>query len=343
MPDADSSHLETFHFRDLHPFLCMGTASDRYAGWVGQIYSTDRYFGRTTRRSKKVGGKNFVEEVLPVESVEEYFQHFRTLELDFTFYNSLLGENGVPTSSFHTLQAYRKHLKNQDRLILKAPQLFFARKIRRGKAYIPNEQYLDAQGFLERFYEPVRQLLDPWLDGIIFEQEYQRKNERVSVRELADSLDEFFSSLPRDDRFHVELRTQGYLAKPVLAVLAKHGIGQVLSHWTWLPPLKQQFAMGGRRFLNRSGSGVIRLMTPRGVRYQDAYRKAYPFDKLVPGMTSREMITQTVEIMQEALKQGIRINVIINNRSGGNAPLIAREVARQFLSMRKRGHTYFFG
>jgi phosphoheptose isomerase len=46
---------------------------------------------------------------------------------------------------------------------------------------------------------------------------------------------------------------------------------------------------------------------------------------------SREMITQTVEIIQEALKQDKHINVIINNRSGGNAPLIAREVARQFL------------
>jgi uncharacterized protein YecE (DUF72 family) len=331
MPDADSSILETFHFRDIHPLVRMGTASDRYAGWIGQIYSADPYFGRTTRRSKKLGRKNFVEEVLPVESVEEYFQHFRTLELDFTFYSPLLGESGSPTTSFQTLRTYRQYLKRDDRLLLKAPQIFFAQKIRRGNAYPANEQYLNAKGFMERFYEPVRDLLDPWLDGIIFEQEYQRKDERIPVRNLADALDGFFSSLPRDDRFHVELRTQEYLAKPVLAVLEKHGVGQVLSHWTWLPPLKQQFALGGKRFLSRSESGVLRLMTPRGVRYEDAYGKAHPFDKLVPGMMSREMITQTVEIIQEALKQDKHINVIINNRSGGNAPLIAREVARQFL------------
>lgn len=332
MPAADSSNLETFHFRDLHPRISLGTASDRYAGWIGQIYSAERYVGRITRRAKKVGGNNFIEEVLPVESVEEYFEHFRTLELDFTFYSPLLEENGTPTSSFHTLQAYRKHLKNQDRLILKAPQIFFARKIRRGKAYIPNEQYLDTKGFMERFYEPVRQLLDPWLDGIIFEQEYQRKDERFSVKDLADDLERFFSSMPVETRFHVELRTRGYLAKPLFEVLEKHGIGQVLSHWTWLPSLRQQFALSGRRFLNRGGVGVIRLMTPRGVRYEDAYAKAHPFDRLVPGMMSGEMITQTVEIIQEALKQDKHINVIVNNRSGGNAPLIAREVARRFLS-----------
>ena len=328
MPDANLSNLETFHFREIHPLISMGTASDRYGGWIGQIYSADRYFGRTTRRSKKVGGKNFVEEVLPVESVEEYFQHFRVLELDFTFYAPLLGENGAPTGSFHALRTYRQHLKEQDRLILKAPQIFFARKIRKANAYLPNEQYLDAKGFRERFYAPLRELLDPWLEGVIFEQEYQRKNERVAVKGLADALDGFFSALPRDDRFHVELRTPEYLAKPVLEMLENHGVGQVLSHWTWLPSLKQQFAMGGRRFLNRSGSAVVRLMTPRGVRYEDAYARAYPFDKLVPGMMSREMIPHTVEIMQEAVKQGIRINVIINNRSGGNAPLIAREIKK---------------
>ena len=61
---------ETFHFRGLHPLVSIGTASDRYAGWLGQIYTSERYTGQITRRSHAVGGKAFVEEVLPVESVE---------------------------------------------------------------------------------------------------------------------------------------------------------------------------------------------------------------------------------------------------------------------------------
>lgn len=32
---------EKYLFRDLHPNILIGTASDRYAGWIGQICSPD--------------------------------------------------------------------------------------------------------------------------------------------------------------------------------------------------------------------------------------------------------------------------------------------------------------
>ena len=35
-----------------------------------------------TKRSHKVGDKTFVEKVLPVESVQEYFEHLPILEFD---------------------------------------------------------------------------------------------------------------------------------------------------------------------------------------------------------------------------------------------------------------------
>ena len=89
MVQAQAS-LDRFRFRDLHPNILMAMASDRYAGWIGQIYSEERYKGKITNRTHTVGGKAFVEEVLPVESVEEYFEHFAILEIDCTFYRLLL-------------------------------------------------------------------------------------------------------------------------------------------------------------------------------------------------------------------------------------------------------------
>jgi len=80
---------DKFQFRDLHPNVFIGTASDRYVGWIGQIYTEERYRNTRSIRAKSVGWKSLKEEVLLVESVEEYFQHFSILELDCTFYRLL--------------------------------------------------------------------------------------------------------------------------------------------------------------------------------------------------------------------------------------------------------------
>jgi hypothetical protein len=56
--------------------MLIGMASDRYAGWIGQIYREGRYTKGIGQRTHKVGDKTFVEKVLPVESVQEYFEHF---------------------------------------------------------------------------------------------------------------------------------------------------------------------------------------------------------------------------------------------------------------------------
>jgi hypothetical protein len=332
MPDKKASNLDHFQFRDLHPNVFMGTASDRYKGWIGQIYSARLYAEHINRRSKKIGAKTFVEEVLPVESVQEYFLHFRILELDFTFYRPLLDKYGKATQNLHVLRAYTQYLNKNDRLILKVPQAVFAKKIWQKGSYIENENYLNPEVFTRQFYEPALGVSAAWLDGLIFEQEYQRKQDRSSPKELANELDNFFSSVPKDTRYHVEIRTDALLAEPVFNVLEKHGVGQILSHWTWLPQLSRQFAMSGQKFMNQGKKCIIRLLTPRGIRYEDAYAKAHPFSTLVDGMMDPQMVDETVDIMKSAIEDCVQINVIINNRAGGNSPIIAQKIARQFLA-----------
>lgn len=95
--------------------------SDRYAGWTGQIYSKERYVGRITRQTNVIGGKKFIEEVLPVDSVEEYFQHFRVLEIDYTFYRPLTDPDGTPTQNYQLLMRYRQYIKEGDCHICSVP------------------------------------------------------------------------------------------------------------------------------------------------------------------------------------------------------------------------------
>ena len=104
-------------------------------------------------------------------------------------------------------------------------------------------------------------------------------------------------------------------------------MGLVFSHWTWLPPLRKQFAKVRTEFFNSGNQVVIRLITPLRMSYEESYAKAFPFDKMVPGMLDPEMIEDTAKIVNEAIKDKVQVNLIINNRAGGNAPLIAQKIA----------------
>ena len=63
-----------FGFRGIRPDILVGTASDRYAGWIGQIYSADRYDGRIIERKHTAGGN------APL-SARELVQKFPSLQL----------------------------------------------------------------------------------------------------------------------------------------------------------------------------------------------------------------------------------------------------------------------
>jgi hypothetical protein len=159
--------------------------------------------------------------------------------------------------------------------------------------------------------------------------------DRTSVKGMVQTFDKFFSQIPKDSRYHLELRTDLYLRDQVFEVLAKHGVGRVLSHWTWLPPLRKQLAKADGRFFNAGNECVIRLLTPLNMRYEDAYEKAHPFDRMVDGMMAPEIVLETVDIIKGAIEKGVLVNLLINNQAGGNAPLIAQEIAMKLLGKPK--------
>jgi hypothetical protein len=57
---------------------------------------------------------------------------------------------------------------------------------------------------------------------------------------------------------------------------------------------------------------------------------------MIPGVLDPEMIEDTEKIVNEAIKDKVRVNLIINNRAGGNAPLIAQKIADRFHSQRQQ-------
>ena len=181
----------------------------------------------------------------------------------YTFYRPLLDKDGKPTQNFHVLKNYRQHTKEGDLVLLKVPQVIIARKLRKGPGFVENDAYLNPEIFAKQFYQPPLEILGPCLNGSIFEQEYHPKNDRFPPAKIAQDLDQFFGKIPQDNRYHIELQTEAYWSGPVYEVLKKHGIGLVFFHWTWLPPLRKQFARVNKIFFNSGKQVVIRLMTPR--------------------------------------------------------------------------------
>ena len=300
-PPADRSiddrrtAADQYNFRNLHPHVRFGTASDRYAGWIGQIYPEDPYATRLSTRTRKLAGQSFEERQVPIESVRFYFQHFDVLELDFTFYRPLL-EDGESSPNYFVLSNYLDHAPDEARFLLKAPQKFFARTLRRGGDFVENPDFLDAEGYVETFHEPAVELLGDQLDGLIFQQEYQR--------------------------------------------VAERGLGHVFSHWTWLPAIRKQWSMCGERFTASNDQVVARLLTPRNMKYADAYATAHPFDAPVAELSetqqAHDMVLDATALAFQAEAQNATLNVIANNRAWGNAPDLARTIAHRILDEEER-------
>jgi hypothetical protein len=82
-------------------------------------------------------------------------------------------------------------------------------------------------------------------------------------------------------------------------------------------------------FFNSGKQVVIRLMTPLRMSYEESYVRAFPFNKMVDGMLDLEMIEDILPIVKEVVEDQYRVNLIINNRVDGNAPLIAQMVVNK--------------
>ena len=332
--------VQRYDFRRVRPRVRFGTASDRYAGWIGQIYPR-RYATKTAGRTRTLGGQDFREEKVPVASVRDYFEHFEVLEIDFTFYRALLGDDGTPTSSYRALQNYADVAPDEARFLVKAPQMYVARTLRRGGEFVDNPNFLDADGCRKRFLEPLREVLGERTVGVVYQQEYQRVSGSPPPRENAEALAAFFETLGAGGpQAHVELRSEHLLTEAYFDMLQHAGLGFVFSHWTWLPRIRRQWKMAGERFTAANGEAVCRLLTPRDVKYADAYAQAHPFDAPAPSLSdtpgARDMVDDAAALIFQAEAQDATLNLALNNRAWGNAPDLGRAIAERAFQEEER-------
>jgi uncharacterized protein YecE (DUF72 family) len=89
-----------------------------------------------------------------------------------------------------------------------------------------------------------------------------------------------------------------------------------LRHGAALPPLAEQHT---RLQGFTAAFTVLRLLTPLKLSYEAAKKRAEPYTKIVEELP--QMRRETVHLVRQAVSEGRRAYVLVNNRSEGNAPM----------------------
>jgi uncharacterized protein YecE (DUF72 family) len=145
--------------------------------------------------------------------------------------------------------------------------------------------------------------------------EFQRSG--IEPEDFPTKLDRFLSRLPKQYEYAVEVRTPSLLSTRYHDTLKAHGVAHVYNHLFRMPSLQEQHQSLGQSF--PATFTVLRLLTPRNMKYHDAVKAYEPYNKLVRPLP--EMRTDTLQLVRQAVTENRRSYVLTNNRSEGSAPL----------------------
>jgi uncharacterized protein YecE (DUF72 family) len=126
----------------------------------------------------------------------------------------------------------------------------------------PNPRFLDARLFNEIMPMPYREAqFEAHAGPFLFE--FQRHG--MSSEEFCSRLNGFFSQVPKDFQYTVEIHNASLLGTDYRKVLETHSVAHVYNHWSYMSPLAEQYAqLQGFTALFT----VLRLLTPSKMSYE---------------------------------------------------------------------------
>lgn len=277
-----------------------GTSSWKYEGWLGSIYTRERYLTRGKFSRKK----------FEAECLHEYAETFPVVGGDFSFYQFPTAEYWA--NLFHGLPATFA-------FGLKVPEAITVRSwpghARYGaRAGHPNEHFLDAAHFDRAF----TQVLGPHRGHVavlMFEFGAFGPEDFANVADFIESLERFLQALPAGWRYAIEIRNKEYLVPDYFAVLSQYNVAHVFNAWTRMPRIADQIALTNAF---TADFAVARALLPKGRTYERAVKELAPYQEIqTPDISTRGALRQIVE---RAQRVGQRAYMFVNNRLEGNAP-----------------------
>ncbi|HLJ50917.1 MAG TPA: DUF72 domain-containing protein [Bryobacteraceae bacterium] len=277
----------------------IGTSSWKYEGWLGQVYTPDRYYSRG----------RFSQKLFQETCLAEYAETFQVVCGDFSFYQ-------FPEEAFwrKLFGAAGPNLK----FAFKVPEEITAKAFPKHPRYgaqagLDNPSFLDAAIFQANFLD----LLRPYRDRIavlIFEFGTFPKYTYPHVAEFIADLDPFLAGLPDDFRYAVEIRNPEFLGPEYFACLRRNRVAHVLNAWTRMPEIQEQMLLPE---VFTADFTVTRALLRRSRPYEQAVAQFSPYKKVQdPNPEARRSIR---ELIMRAEKRTQPAYIFVNNRLEGNA------------------------
>jgi uncharacterized protein YecE (DUF72 family) len=283
-----------------HRGVYFGTSSWKYEGWLGTIYTRDRYLSRGKFSQKK----------FEAECLAEYAETFPIVGGDFSFYQfpspaywkRLFGE--TPESLLFGLKV------PEDITVPKWPS-----HARYGsRAGTINRSFLDKNLLHELFTWPLEAYRHR-IAVLMFEFGTFAKSTFARPAEFLARLDPFLEGLSRHFRYAVEIRNPEYLIPEYFETLRAHNTAHIFNAWTRMPELGEQIAIPGAFTADFT---VVRALLRKGQTYEQAVQAYEPYERTVdPNPAARAALKA---IAERAWKTGQPAYLFVNNRLEGNAP-----------------------
>ncbi len=283
--------------------LFLGTSSWKYPGWLGQIYSPERYYskGRFSKRQ------------FEQTCLAEYAEVFPVVCGDFAFYQ-------FPSRDFWS--KLFATAPEQLRFTFKIPEEITARYHAR-TAVSNNPNFLNADLLETEFLR----LLSPFANRIaalIFEFNASTGG-AFPPEEFTDHLAAFASMLPQTFRYAIEVRTPELLQPAYFDLLARYRLAHVFNSWTHMPPIEEQMQLPGAFPTDFT---LSRALLRPGRKYGDAVRQFAPYTKTQD--RNQEVRDALLNLLLRAKSRAEPTYMFINNRLEGNAPNTIYALADEF-------------
>jgi uncharacterized protein YecE (DUF72 family) len=280
--------------------LYIGTSSWKYPGWLGEIYTADRYSTRGRFSKKKFESECLAEygEIFPVVCGDFSFYQFPPAD----FWRKLF--TGIPAGLTFAL-------KVPEEITVRA----FPVHARYGeRAGVVNPNFLNVELLKAEFLD----LLAPFKERVsvlIFEFGTLSQKAFPDTGAFLNALAPLFASLPETFRYAVEIRNAEFLEPAYFELLRERNIAHVFSSWTRMPTISHQMRI---RDVFTADFTVARALLRMGRKYETAVQKFAPYQSVQePNHEVREALRN---LLIRSKQRSEPAYIFVNNRLEGNAP-----------------------